>query len=49
MRVQRLGRAIWAALKGDRRRRVETAGKDVEPLLTGDPPPLPCEAGRRIR
>ena len=40
MRVQirRLGRAIRVSLQGDRKRRVETAGTDVESLLGGDPP-----------
>ena len=37
-RIWRLGRAIWAILQGDRKRRVETAGTDVETLLGGDPP-----------
>ena len=32
-RLRRLGRAIKASLKGDRRRRVEEAGKAVEALL----------------
>ena len=38
MRVWRLGRAILASLKGDRNRRVDTAGTDVEALLGRDPP-----------
>ena len=37
-RLQRLGRAFKASLKGDRKRMVEDAGKDVELLLGGDPP-----------
>ena len=37
-RLQRLGRAVRASLKGDRKRRVEDAGKDVEALLGEDPP-----------
>ena len=37
-----------APLKKDRQRRVESAGEDVERLLTGDPP-LPREAWRRMR
>ena len=37
-RVKRLGQAIWAALKEGKRQRVETAGKDVEWILTGEPP-----------
>ena len=36
--MRRLGRAIKAILKGDRRRRVEKAGKAVEALLGEDPP-----------
>ena len=48
MRIRCRGRAIRAALKGDRRRRVETAGKDVERLLISNPP-LPCEACRRMQ
>ena len=38
MRVRRLGRAIRASLQGDRKRRVDTAGQDMETLLGGDPP-----------
>ena len=38
MRIRRLGWAIRAAFKEDRRRRAETAGEDVERLLTGNPP-----------
>ena len=37
-RVRRLSRAIEASLKGDRRRRVEAAGAEVEMLLGSDPP-----------
>ena len=37
-RIRRLGRSIRARLKGDRKRRVEAAGTDVEALLGGDPP-----------
>ena len=36
--IRRLGRAIQASLKGDRRRRVEEAGTAVETLLKEDPP-----------
>ena len=43
MRVRYLGRAIWAALKGEMRRRVETAGNNVERILNSDPP-LPSPA-----
>ena len=38
VRLRRLGRAFRASLKGDRKRRVEDVGKDVEALLGGDPP-----------
>ena len=37
MGMRRLGRAIQASLKGDRRRRVEEAGTAVETLLQEDP------------
>ena len=37
-RLRRLGHAIKASLKGDRRRRVEEAGKAVGALLREDPP-----------
>ena len=47
-RLRRLGRAIRARLKGDRRRRVEEAGKDVETLLGEDPPNVK-EAWRRMK
>ena len=47
-RILRLGRAIRASLKGDRKRRVEDAGKDVEALLGGDPPNAK-EAWRRMK
>ena len=36
-RLRRLGRAFRASLKGDRKRRVEEVGKDMEALLGGDP------------
>ena len=48
MRIRRLGRAIRASLQGDRKRRVETAGQDVETLL-GEDPPNPKEAWRRLK
>ena len=48
MRIHRLGHAIRASLQGDRKRRVETAGKDVETLLVEDPP-NPKEAWRRLK
>ena len=47
-RLRRLGRAFRASLKGDRKRRVEDAGKDVEALLGGDPPNAK-EACRRMK
>ena len=37
-RLRRLGQSIRAGLKGDSKRRVEDAGKDVEALLGGYPP-----------
>ena len=37
-RIRRLGRAIRASFQGDRKRRVETAGQEVETLLGEDPP-----------
>ena len=42
MRIRKLGRAIRASLKGDRKRRVEAAGQEVETLL-GEDPPRPAE------
>ena len=36
--MRKLGRAIQASLKGDRRRRVEEAGSAVESLLQEDQP-----------
>ena len=48
MRVGWLGQAIWAALKGDRRRQVETMGKDMAWFLNGDSP-LPLKAWRRMQ
>ena len=47
-RIRRLGRAIRASLKGDRKRRVEAAGTDVEALLGGDPQNAK-EAWRRMK
>ena len=47
-RLRRLGRAILASLKGERRRRVEEAGKAVEALL-GEDPPNAKEAWRRMK
>ena len=46
--MRRLGRAIQAGLKGDRRRRVEEAGSEVETLLKEDPPNAK-EAWRRMK
>ena len=37
-RIWRLGRVIRESLKGDRKRRVEAMGTDLEALLGGDPP-----------
>ena len=48
MKIRRLGRAIWASLQGDRKRRVDTAGQDVETLL-GEDPPNPKEAWIRLK
>ena len=42
-----LGHAIWAALKEDRRQRVEMVVEDVERLLSRDPP-SPRKAWRRM-
>ena len=47
-KMRRLGRAINASLKGDRRWRVEEAGKAVEALL-GEDPPNAKEAWRRMK
>ena len=38
VRIRRLDRAIRASLKGDRKRRVEIVGEEVETLLGEDPP-----------
>ena len=46
--MRKLGRAIQAILKGDRRRRVEEAGSAVEALLKEDPPNAK-EAWRRMK
>ena len=42
-RIQRMSRSIMASLKGYRKSRVETAGKEVETLLGADLP-MPREA-----
>ena len=47
-RIWRLSRAIAASLKGDMKRRIETAGKEVETLLEADPP-NPREVWRRLK
>ena len=47
-RIRRLSRAIAASLKGDRKRRVETVGEEVETLLGVEPPNLQ-EAWRRLK
>ena len=46
--MRRLGRAIQASLKGERRRRVEEAGTAVEVLLQ-EYPPNAKEAWRRMK
>ena len=48
MGMRRLGRAIQASLKGDRRRPVEEVGSAVETLLKEDPPNAK-EAWRRMK
>ena len=47
-RLRRLGQSVRASLKGDRRRRMEEAGKDVEALLGEDPPNVK-ETWRRMK
>ena len=47
-KIWRLSRAIAASLKGDRKRRVEIAGEEVETLL-GEYSPNPKEAWRRLK
>ena len=46
--ILRLGRAIRASLRTDRKRRAEEAGAEVEALLRSDPP-LHREASHRIK
>ena len=46
--IRRLGRAIWASLQGDRKRRVETMGQEVETLLE-EYPSNAKEAWRRLK
>ena len=46
--IRSLGRTIAVILKGDRRRRTEEAGKEVEKILGLDPP-LHWEAWHRIK
>ena len=48
VRLRRLGRAFRESLKGDRKRRVEDAGKDVEELL-GEDTPNAKEAWRQMK
>ena len=43
MRIRRLGRSIRSSLEGDRKRRVEAAGTDVEAMLGGGP--AKCKGG----
>ena len=47
-KIRRLGRAIRTSLQGDRKRRVETAGQEVETLL-GEDPPNPKEVWIRLK
>ena len=47
-RIWRLSREIAESLKGDRKRRVEIAGEEVETLLGADPP-NPWEAWRQLK
>ena len=47
-RIWRLGRAVRASLQGDRKRREEVTGQEVETLL-GEDPPNPKEAWRRLK
>ena len=47
-KILRLSRAIAASLKGDRKRRVEISGEEVETLLGADPPNTK-EAWRRLK
>ena len=47
-RIRRLSRAITAILKGNMKRRVETAGEEVETLLGADPL-MPREAWQRMK
>ena len=47
-RIRRLSRAIRASLKGERKRRVEATGTDVEALLGGDTPNAK-EAWRKMK
>ena len=46
--IRTLIRAIKESLQGDRRRRVEAAGAEVEALLGSDPP-MPREAWQRLK
>ena len=47
-RIRRLDCSIRASLKGDRKRRVEISGEEVETLL-GEDPPNAKEAWRRLK
>ena len=47
-RIRRLGRAIRASLKGDRKRRVEIVGEELKTLL-GEDPPNAKEAWRMLK
>ena len=47
-RIWRLSQAIATSIKGYRKRRLETAGEEVETLLGADPP-NPRESWRRLK
>ena len=47
-RIWRLSLAIAESLKGDRKRRVDISGEEVETLL-GTDPPNPKDAWRRLK
>ena len=47
-RIWKLSRSIPASFKGGRKRRVETAGEEVEALL-GEDPQIPREAWQQLK
>ena len=47
-RIWRLSQEIATSLKGERKRRVKTAGEEVEALLGADPP-IPQEAWQQLK